>query len=406
MKKIVVIGQGYVGLPLSIEASKKFPKVVGFDINKERISNLSVGISGIEDLSNDDIKFAISSSTYLPSNDIEEIKDADIFLICVPTPLGLNHKPDLQALLSATESVGKSIKPGSLVVIESTIQPGTTRKQVLPLLEKVSGLDRTKFLLAFSPERIDPMNKKFTIKNTPKLVAGLTQEAAIKAKEFYSAFISQVDLCGSLEVAETAKLLENSFRLINISFINEFSKFCHLIDIDVNDVIKAASTKPYGFMPFYPSVGVGGHCIPVDPLYLSETAKEVGAPTQFIDLADKINLGMPSYYVSRAVEIIGTLKDKNILVIGVAYKPDVADVRETPVESLIGELRKSGSKVSWHDEHVNEWNNEKSVEISDKYDLAILATPHSNLNLQLLGKVPLLNTRGTGSAHNSDKALK
>jgi UDP-N-acetyl-D-glucosamine dehydrogenase len=291
--------------------------------------------------------------------------------------------------------VGKNLKPGMLVIIESTIQPGTTRNVVVPILEKESGLDADKFLVAYSPERIDPMNKKFTIKNTPKLVAGLTPEAATKAKEFYSKFIDQVDICESLEVAETAKLLENSFRLVNISFINELAMFCQKIGIDINDVIKAASTKPYGFMPFYPSVGVGGHCIPVDPLYLAEAARAAGAPTRFIELADEINLAMPTYFVGRALEMLGGLKDKKVLVIGVSYKPNVADTRETPVEALIAGLGKSGAVVSWHDDLVNNWNGQSSVALGAGFDLAILATPHDYLDLSLLGNTPLLNTRGS-----------
>jgi UDP-N-acetyl-D-glucosamine dehydrogenase len=395
LNEIAVIGQGYVGLPLALAASNCNEKVLGFDINQFRVANLQKKISDIEDISSLEISTAIDSKKYTPTSNSDDIKNADIFLICVPTPLDSRHIPDLTALMSATETVGKSIKPGSLVVIESTIQPGTTRKVVMPLLEKISGLKNTDFLLAFSPERIDPMNKKFTIKNTPKIVAGLTPEAAKKAKEFYSKFIDQVDICDSLEVAETAKLLENSFRLVNISFINELAMFCQKIGIDVNDVIKAASTKPYGFMPFYPSVGVGGHCIPVDPLYLAEAAREAGAPVRFIELADEINLGMPTYFVGRASEMLGGLKDKKVLVIGVSYKPNVADIRETPVEALISGLNKSGAVVSWHDDLVKSWKGESSVALSSGFDLAILATPHDYLDLSLLGSTPLLNTRGS-----------
>ena len=395
MKEIVVIGQGYVGLPLALSAARINKKVIGFDISPDRVSNLQKKISDIEDISNLELSLAIDSKSYIPTSNTNDIKSADIFLICVPTPLNSGHTPDLTALLSATETVGKSMKSGSLVVIESTIQPGTTRKVVMPLLEKFSGLKNNQFLLAFSPERIDPMNKQFTIKNTPKLVAGLTAEAATKAKEFYSKFIDQVDVCDSLEVAETAKLLENSFRLVNISFINELAMFCQKIGIDVNDVIKAASTKPYGFMPFYPSVGVGGHCIPVDPLYLAEAARAAGAPTRFIELADEINLAMPTYFVGRASEILGGLKDKKVLVIGVSYKPNVADTRETPVEALIAGLAKSGAVVSWHDDLVKNWNGQSSVALGSGFDLAILATPHDYLDLSLLGNTPLLNTRGS-----------
>lgn len=393
--KIFVVGQGYVGLPLAIASVNAGFDVTGIDKDKRKVSNLNFGISEVEDISASELKSTISSGKYRATSEFLFDSNNSIILICVPTPLGSDRQPDLEILKAATASVGKNLKPGMLVIIESTIQPGNTRNVVVPILEKESGLSRDKFLVAYSPERIDPMNKKFTIKNTPKLVAGLTPEAAIKAKEFYSKFIDQVDACDSLEVAETAKLLENSFRLVNISFINELAIFCQKIGIDVIDVIKAASTKPYGFMPFYPSVGVGGHCIPVDPLYLAEAARSVGAPTRFIELADEINLGMPTYFVGRASEILGGLKGKKVLVIGVSYKPNVADIRETPVADLIEGLKKSGAVVSWHDDLVKNWNSESSVALASGFDLAILATPHDYLDLSILGDTPLLNTRGS-----------
>lgn len=393
--KVSIIGQGYVGLPLAISSSQSGFEVTGIDLDIEKVSRLNKNQSTVEDVSDEELKTVSESGRYKATTNYAIDPSTEIVCICVPTPLGTNHKPDLDMLKAATKDVGKSLKVGMLVIIESTIQPGTTRDVVVPILEKESGLNRDQFLVAYSPERIDPMNKKFTIKNTPKLVAGLTPEAAIKAKEFYSKFIDHVDLCDSLEVAETAKLLENSFRLVNISFINELAIFCQKIGIDVNEVIKAASTKPYGFMPFYPSVGVGGHCIPVDPLYLAQAARLVGAPTRFIELADEINLGMPNYFVGRASEMLGGLKDKRVLVIGVSYKPNVADIRETPVEVLISGLRRSGAVVSWHDELVKSWNGERSVALGSGFDLAILATPHDYLDLSLLGNVPLLNTRGS-----------
>ena len=394
-KKIAVIGQGYVGLPLSIEAAKSGFNVIGIDIDVEKVSILNSGKSVVEDISDDQIIEIGNSKLYQVQSEPNLPAGVNIICVCVPTPLGNDHNPDLTLLKNAVTNVGKYLTDETLVIIESTIQPGTTRNVVVPILEKESGLSRDQFLVAYSPERIDPMNKKFTIKNTPKLVAGLTPEAANKAKEFYSKFIDQVDVCDSLEVAETAKLIENSFRLVNISFINELAIFCQKIGIDVNDVIKAASTKPYGFMPFYPSVGVGGHCIPVDPLYLAEAAREAGAPVRFIELADEINLGMPTYFVGRASEMLGGLKDRKVLVIGVSYKPNVADIRETPVEALISGLKKSGAVVSWHDDLVKSWNGESSVALSGGFDLAILATPHDYLNLSLLGSTPLLNTRGS-----------
>jgi UDP-N-acetyl-D-glucosamine dehydrogenase len=393
--KIFVVGQGYVGLPLAIASVNAGFDVTGIDKDERKVSNLNSGISEVEDISASELKSTISSGKYRATSEFAFDSDNPIIPICVPTPLGSDRQPDLEILKAATVSVGKNLKPGMLVIIESTIQPGTTRNVVVPILERESGLSTDKFLVAYSPERIDPMNKKFTIKNTPKLVAGLTPEAATRAREFYSKFIDQVDVCDSLEVAETAKLLENSFRLVNISFINELSMFCQKIGIDVNDVIKAASTKPYGFMPFYPSVGVGGHCIPVDPLYLAEAARAVGAPTRFIELADEINLAMPTYFVGRASEMLGGLKDKKVLVIGVSYKPNVADTRETPVEALIAGLVKSGALVSWHDDLVKNWNGQSSVALGSGFDLAILATPHDYLDLSLLGNTPLLNTRGS-----------
>jgi len=396
MKEIIgVIGQGYVGLPLSLAAASAGFNVFGVDSDLDKVSQINSGNSPIEDISGEEISSLIRTGSYCCLTHFESDFDAEVILICVPTPLDSDHKPDLSYLRSAVESVGKVLKKGGLVVIESTIQPGTTRDVIVPILEKESGLKRDEFLLAYSPERIDPANKTWKISNTPKLVAGLTEEAGRKAKDFYSKFISQVDICDSLEVAETAKLLENSFRLVNISFINELAIYCQKIGIDINDVVKAAATKPYGFMPFYPSVGVGGHCIPVDPLYLASAAKEAGAPTRFIELADQINLEMPKYFVGRANEILGGLKGKKVLVIGVAYKPNVADVRETPVTTLIEGLEKAGASASWHDDLVKTWNNQSSVPITDQYDLAIIATPHEYIQLSKLGNTPVLNTRGS-----------
>ena len=394
-EKILVVGQGYVGLPLALAACESGFDVTGMDTNEGKVNQITSGYSPIEDVPDSNLNKAINSGNYRITNKIKFDQSVNIICVCVPTPLGNNHQPDLAVLESAVKDLAQSLKPGMLVIIESTIQPGTTRNIVIPLLEKESGLSRDQFLVAYSPERIDPANKKWRIGNTPKLVAGLTNEAAQKAKDFYSKFIEQVEICDSLEVAETAKLLENSFRLINISFINELAIFCQKIGIDINDVVKAAATKPYGFMPFYPSVGVGGHCIPVDPLYLASAAKAAGAPTRFIELADQINLEMPNYFIGRANEMLGGLKGKRVLVIGVAYKPNVADVRETPVAALVEGLEKSGASVSWHDDLVKTWNNQSSVPITDQYDLAIIATPHDYIQLEKLGKTPILNTRGS-----------
>ncbi len=391
---VAVIGQGYVGLPLAMAIAEVGISVTGIDKNAALVNELNLGNTVIEDISTDQIKLAVKSGRYFASTNYSEVKESSIILICVPTPLS-EHKPDISYLLEAVKSLSAHLKEGDLVIIESTIEPGTTRNVVIPLLEQESGLLRDKFHVVFSPERIDPTNKNWDLKNTPKLVAGYTNIATKLASEFYSKFIATIIECDSLEVAETAKLLENSFRLVNISFINELSIFCQKLGIDVNNVIKAAATKPYGFMPFYPSIGVGGHCIPVDPLYLANKAREIGAPTRFIELADQINQEMPGYFVGRAEEKVGGLKSKKVLVVGVSYKPNVADVRETPVEALILGLKNKGAEVFWHDDLVKEWSGEKSVALSNEYDLAIIATPHTYLDLTKLGDMPILNTRGS-----------
>ena len=393
--QLTVVGQGYVGLPLAIEASKAGFTVYGMDNNKEKIKFLNDGKSIIEDLTDEVIKKSIESKNYMPTTNPEVIAQSQVVLVCVPTPLSPSHKPDLTILIGAITIVGKNLKARSLVIVESTIEPGTCRNVLLPILVKESGLKESEFELAYSPERIDPTNKKWSINNTPKLVAGLTASAAQKAESFYGKFVNSITKCSSLEIAETAKLLENSFRLVNISFINELAIFCQKIGIDVGEVISAAATKPYGFMPFYPSVGVGGHCIPVDPIYLANAAKAVGAPSRFIELADQINQEMPGYFVGRAEEKLGGLKGKKVLVVGVSYKPNVADVRESPVEALITGLKQKGAQVSWHDDLVKEWNGEKSVTLSSDFDLAIIATPHDYLDLTKLGNMPILNTRGS-----------
>jgi UDP-N-acetyl-D-glucosamine dehydrogenase len=392
--KIVVVGQGYVGLPLAVAAASAGNLVVGLDNNPKRVSLLSSGVSPVEDIADSDVSSLIAQGAYSASTDFGVCADADVIAICVPTPLGADNAPDLTALKASVESVAKQLSPGSLVVIESTVEPGTTRDLVFPLLISGSGLEESDIDLAFSPERIDPANKKYTIANTPKLVAGLTDKAADRAVEFYSGFVNEVTRCSTLEVAETAKLLENSFRLINISFINEIAQMCDVMGVDVNEVISAASTKPYGFMPFFPSAGIGGHCIPIDPIYLSHKAKSVGAPSSFIDVAQKINDERPGYFVSKASVLLGGLGGKKVVVVGVAYKPNVSDVRESAAEPLVDGLRAAGAVVSWHDDLVGDWRGEKSVALSPSFDLAILVNLHDGTDLSSLGSVPVINTKG------------
>ena len=388
--RVSIIGQGYVGLPLAMAVAQAGHEVVGIDLDQSLIEKLKVGKSPIVDVTDDQITSAIKTGRYSLANNFGAGETSDVVVICVPTPLDSVNKPDFSFLIRALNSIVDHLQANALIINESTISPGTTRGLIKETLDK-AGIP---YELAYSPERIDPANKKWTVINTPKLVAGLTPTATERAVAFYKTFVESVTTGSSPEVIETAKLLENSFRLVNISFINEIAQFCAAMNIDVREVVDAAATKPYGFMPFYPGAGVGGHCIPVDPSYLVSKAQEFGAPTRFIDLANELNRSLASYFTGVASGILGGLTGKKILVVGVAYKPEVADVRETPAEALIHELRAKGAKVSWHDELVQDWNGEKSVGLSSDFDLAILVNPHSNTNISALGSTRILNTRG------------
>ena len=382
--KVVVVGQGYVGLPLALAAAGSGYHVIGFDTDSARVAGLNAGKSPIGDIS--DAYLAEQSIYYRASDQKEDLSDADIVIFCLPTPLDAARNPDNSILIDGAKALTPHIGPKTLIINESTVSPGFNRDVLAPLF---SGAE-----FAYSPERIDPANKNWNVKNTPKLVAGLTESARARAVDFYTKFITSVIPYSSIEVVETAKLLENSFRLVNISFINEIADFCSKMKIDVREVIAAASTKPYGFMPFFPSSGVGGHCIPVDPSYLAAKAKEIGASTRFIDLANELNLSRPSYFLGVATGILGSLASKKIVIIGVAYKPDVADVRETPAEALISLLRSAGADVVWHDHLVGQWQGEASAALAAGYDLAILVNPHTGTDLDALGSIPILDTRG------------
>jgi UDP-N-acetyl-D-glucosamine dehydrogenase len=386
--RVSVIGQGYVGLPLAITAAQAGHQVTGIDSNADIISALSQNRSTIGDIS--DSQIAAVANNYTATSDFKSIGESEIVMICVPTPLNELRKPDFSFLISALESITKNMKAGTLIINESTVSPGTTRGLIKETLDKAG----VPYELAYSPERIDPANKQWTVTNTPKLLAGLTPAATERAVAFYKTFVESVTVGSSPEVIETAKLLENSFRLVNISFVNEIAQFCAAMGIDVREVIDAAATKPYGFMPFYPGAGVGGHCIPVDPSYLVAKAQEVGVPTRFIDLANDLNQSLATYFAGVASGILGKLEGKRIIVVGVAYKSEVADVRETPAEGLIKKLRSKGADVKWHDDLIQEWNGEKSVALSEDFDLAILVNPHRNRDLKALGSARVLNTRG------------
>jgi len=392
---ICVIGQGYVGLPLALSFAEKDFVVLGLEVNLEKIKMLKAGLSPIEGVSNSKLEGLTTNRKYKATSDYSVVSNSDVIIICVPTPLDEHHKPDTSDLTSCIRSLSRYIQKGALLIIESTIAPGTIKNELIPLLEKESGLSIDNFDLAYSSERVDPLNKVWDLKNTPKVVAGLDSQSQTRAKNLYLNIVDTVIESSSIEAAETAKLLENSFRLINISLINEITIFCQIFGIDVSEVIRLASSKPYGFMPFYPGLGAGGHCIPVDPMYLAEKSREAGMPITMIETAEKVNRRMPAHFVELVESKFKGSKSKRILVIGVSYKPNVSDVRETPVEAVLNGLRAKGFEVFWHDDLVAHWNGEASTPISNNYDLAILATRHDYLDLSMLGDTPVMNTIGS-----------
>jgi UDP-N-acetyl-D-glucosamine dehydrogenase len=392
---ISVIGLGYVGLPLAIAAANSGYKVIGVDKDLKKIELICGGSAQIDGIDHIELRSLIDSKQINVGTEYSAIENSKIIIVCVPTPLTKDHKPDLDFVIGATEELSPFIKKDTLIVFESTVSPGTTREVLAPLIHRNSSLKNSEYFIAFSPERIDPANLIWNVKNTPKLVAGMNTEAVNKAGEFYSKFIDKVIVCESLEIAETAKLLENSFRLLNIAFINELSNFCSRQGIDILKVIEAASNKPYGFMPFYPSLGAGGHCIPVDPVYLSTKANEVGAPTKLLELAQQINANTPKDYVKRLESKVGKVKGKRVLVIGIAYKANVADVRESSALILINELRRKKAIVNWHDELVKEWDGEKSVVLGGQFDFAIVATQHNDVDISQLSAIDIYDSRSS-----------
>jgi UDP-N-acetyl-D-glucosamine dehydrogenase len=352
--KIAIIGQGYVGRSIAQAAVGAGHSVVGFDTNSDVISSLK--ISG-------DFKGATNASS---------IGDAELIVIAVPTPLDSARKPDLSAIHAACKTIIENIKKPVLIINESTSYPGTLRNEIASVIEKASGLGHK---YASSPERVDPGNDKWTQKNTPRLVAGLTPEATKLALKFYSSFCDQIIEVSTPEVAEAAKLFENTFRQVNIALVNEFAQISVALDIPTREVLDAAATKPFGFMSFQPGPGVGGHCIPVDPSYLAYVAENVGVPAEFIKRANQVNLGMPAYVVSRVAKDVGSLKGKKVVVIGVSYKANVSDTREAPAALVIEDLKKQGAEVSWHDSVVGTWNGQSSSELMG-FDIAIVVTKH------------------------------
>jgi UDP-N-acetyl-D-glucosamine dehydrogenase len=352
--KIAIIGQGYVGRSIAVAAVGAGHSVVGFDTDASVISSLQI------------------KGDFQGTTDASLIGSADVVVIAVPTPLDGARKPDLSAVKAACKTIIENVKKPVLVINESTSYPGTLRNEIAAVIESACGLGH---MYAASPERVDPGNEKWVQKNTPRLLAGLTPEATALARKFYSSFCDQIVEVSSPEVAEAAKLFENTFRQVNIALVNEFAQISNALDIPTQEVLDAAATKPFGFMSFKPGPGVGGHCIPVDPSYLAHVAEGTGVPATFIRYANEVNLAMPAYVVSRVVSDVGSLKGKKVVVVGVAYKANVKDTREAPAALVISELQKLGADVSWHDLVVGTWNGQGSSDLKG-FDVAIVVTKH------------------------------
>ena len=368
--RVAIIGQGYVGLTIAVGAAGASHQVIGFDVNKERVTHLNSGISHIEGISDTTLKSFLSSNTYTASTDSSALNGCDVVVIAVPTPLTEARNPDLSYVHAAVELIQNNVKAPTLVINESTSYPGTLRKEIAG---RITGITH---LYASSPERVDPGNTQWDTKNTPRLIGGLTPEAVKKAKKFYSSFCDSVIEVSSPEVAEAAKIFENTFRQVNIALVNEFAQIADALGISGREVLDAAATKPYGFMEFNPGPGVGGHCIPVDPTYLAHVANEVGVPATFIKRANEVNLAMPAYVVKRVIAGAGgSVKGKSVVVVGVSYKANVADTRETPAASIIDLLRAAGASVTWHDPLVGSWRGEESS-VLGALDVAVVVTKH------------------------------
>ena len=384
MNKVSIIGQGYVGFPLAIHAAIAGNAVVGYDNDKSKIFDITQGKYPISGLDTSAIRLLLSSNTYTPTYDPTLISESDVIVLAVPTPLDVNGNPDTSLLEDAARTVAKNCKSTALIINESTSYPGTLRNLVEPIFR--SKQDH-KILFASAPERIDPGNVNWNLDNTPRVVAGLTNEATLKAISFYQTFCKVIHKASSPEVAEASKLFENTFRMVNIALANEFAIISKNLGFSAYEALTAASTKPFGFMPFYPSIGVGGHCIPIDPKYLSHSAKLAGALPKLIDLAHDINISMPQSVALRIrTELGDNLLNKTIQLAGVAYKPNIPDLRESPALELIKELRKMGSIVTWHDPVVGKFDNETSCELDPNVDLGLIVTPHEQINFSIWKK--------------------
>ncbi|MGY1752148.1 nucleotide sugar dehydrogenase [Blastococcus sp. SYSU D01042] len=405
-----VVGLGYVGLPLVVEMAKRGHRVFGLDRDEAVVTRLSAGCSHVDDIDDDVLQGILGSFT--PTTDAACIAEADTVVVCVPTPLSGDGAPDLAAVRSVGRMLGERLTSGTLVVLESTTYPGTTEELFQPLLE-ASGLRVGEDLhLAFSPERVDPGNKTFGIRNTPKVVGGATRECTRRAVNFYASFIDTVVPAKGTREAEMAKLLENTYRHINIALVNEMARFSHELGIDLWNVIECAKTKPFGFQAFYPGPGVGGHCIPIDPNYLSHTVRaRLGYPFRFVELAEEVNASMPTYVARRIQDRLNdegkAMRGSRVLLLGITYKADIADERESPAVPLAAKLRAMGADVRFHDPHVELWNAAEVGEVAEplkgepdlqqaiaEADTVVLLQAHREYLMGPLDGISVFDTRG------------
>ena len=402
-KKAVVgvLGLGYVGLPLAREFASAGLKVIGFDIDDNKVEILNSGRSIIKHVPHSQVRQIVEAGRFHATTNMARLKTVDAVLVCVPTPLTENREPDMQYVVGSVEQIAKYLRPGQLIVLESTTYPGTTSELVAPILER-TGLKAGKdFHLAYSPEREDPGNKDFTTKTIPKVVGGLTKKCCRMACDLYDAAIVQTVAVSSLEAAEAAKILENVYRCVNIAMVNELKIVFDKMGIDIWEVISAASTKPFGFKAFYPGPGLGGHCIPIDPFYLTWKARQYGMPTRFIELAGEINTSMPRYVIAKTIEALNehckSLKGSKVLVLGLAYKKDIDDLRESPSIELIELLREKGAKVDYNDPHIPKTHKQRkhdlkmaSKKLTAKmlagYDVVLISTDHSDYDYNWIVK--------------------
>jgi UDP-N-acetyl-D-glucosamine dehydrogenase len=415
--QVYILGLGYVGLPLATQLAKSGFSVTGLDVDEAKIDKLKAGSSYIQDVDNAEVRELVETQRFQASLDFTLLRQADVIIICVPTPLDKSKKPDISYIVSAAEHIQEHLRPGQLIVLESTTYPGTTDEVLLPMFaQKNLHLDQD-FFLAFSPERVDPGNSNYRTENIPKLVGGVSTDSTNLAVELYRSVVSKVYPVSCARTAEMAKLLENTFRSVNIALVNEMAKMCRILDINIWEVVEAAGTKPFGFMKFYPGPGIGGHCIPLDPYYLSWKARVHGYEPRFIELAEEINTSMPDYVMDLIVEALNSqhkcVNRADVLILGVAYKPDISDYRESSSLKLIQKLHRRGAKIRYSDPHIpvlpflvdsksyllkSEPLNEQTLK---RADCVMVMTHHTDFNWPLIAQHSrlIVDTRNALSAY-------